>query len=171
MRSLARAEALRAPGVCVVLAAAACAGHDAERDAVGPSQDVVVSAPARSSEGYEYVARRPFAVVALAEARGIDRDAARAAVEHLADALDVCTTEAARTSSLPSGAARVIAQINAAGTVETTQLRVDPAARGASSAFLCLVRPVRQLAFAPSDAGARGLAIEALWGQPTSTGN
>jgi hypothetical protein len=166
---MARAAGLRvvrAAGRCLAALVVACAGRGGERDAVGPSEDVVVHAggAARRAEDYEYVARRTFAVVAVAEGRGLDRDAARAAVDHLADSLDVCTTEAGRTGSLPSGAARVVAQVGGDGTVQNTQVRIDPASSGASSALLCLVGPLRQLTFGPSDAGTRGLAIEALWG-------
>jgi hypothetical protein len=114
--------------------------------------------------GYDYVARRPLAVVALAEARGVDPAVARAAIDRLADALDTCATEEGRKGTLASGAARVVAQISPEGVVQQTSLRVDPGSGVLQNAVLCLVAPTKMLVFPPVDAGARGLAIEALWG-------
>jgi hypothetical protein len=180
------------------------------RDAVPPTRDVVVGAGAapRSAEGYEYVARRPLATVALAEGRGIAAADTRAAVDHLADALDTCVTEQGRSGAPPRGAARVVAQIGDDGSVTNVILKLDPGvargapanetvargapanetvargapanetvargapanetASGAATALLCLVAPVKLLSFAPADAGARGLAIEAIWGTPSA---
>jgi hypothetical protein len=118
-----------------------------------------------STQGYDYVARRPLAVVALAEARGIDPAVARLAVDRLADALDACATDRSR-SGAPDGAARVVAQIDPNGTIAGTSLRVDPGSGVAESAALCLVAPLRMLTFPPVDAGGtRGIAVEALWGK------
>jgi hypothetical protein len=118
----------------------------------------------RTAGGYEYVAKRPLAVVALAEARGIPPDVARLAVDQIADSLDVCTTEQGSGGTVPRGAARVIAQVGQSGAVEATSVHIDPGAGVPAAALLCLVAPIRQLAFPAADAGARGLAIEALWG-------
>ena len=145
-----------------------CAKEGADaRDVVPESHDVVVDAAARArtSEGYEYVARRPLAVIGLAEARGIAPDAARAAVDHLADAVDTCVTEEGRKGALPEGAARVVAQVDASGNVAGVSLRVDPGAGRARDAVLCLVAPAKLLMFPAADAGARGIAVEALWGR------
>lgn len=133
---------------------------------MGPSHDVVQTGAANTpADGYEYVAKRPLAVVALAEARGIALDAARVAIDQIADALDVCTTEQGRRGAVPRGAARVIAQVGPSGAVEATSLRLDPGSGVPAAALLCLVAPTRRLTFPAIDAGARGLAIEALWGQ------
>jgi hypothetical protein len=134
---------------------------------VGPSKDVLVESRGteRTAEGYDYVAKRPFAVVALAEARGVEPEIARAAVDRVADALDICVTERARKGQLPRGAARVVAQIGSSGAVEATSVRVDPGAGSTGGAVLCLVAPTRLLTFPSADGGARGFAIEALWGQ------
>ena len=153
-----------------VLAAAtlSCAGSAGEgRDVVPESRDVRVldAGAAGNAQGYDYVAKRPLAVVALAEARGIDAVEAHAAIDRLADALDTCATDEGRRGSLKDGAARVVAQVDPSGAIAGTSLRVDPGAGAASSAIVCLVAPLRMLAFGPSDAGARGLAIEALWGR------
>lgn len=147
----------------------ACAGtSDTPRDAVPESHDVVVSDPGPAGEqGYEYVARRPLAVVALAEARGLDPAIARAAIDRLADALDTCATEEGRRGTLVNGAARVVAQIDGDGRVSGTSVRFDPGAGVAQNAVVCLVAPAKMLAFPPADAGTRGMAIEALWGQVT----
>ena len=138
------------------------------------SHDVVVTNPGPTGQpgpagdqGYEYIARRPLAVVALAEARGIDPIVARAAVDRLADALDTCATEEGRKGTLVNGAARVITQIDGDGRVAGASLKVDPGTGVAQNAVVCLVAPAKMLAFPPSDAGARGMAIEALWGQVT----
>jgi hypothetical protein len=136
---------------------------------VPESHDTVVVPPAAGSAqptgGYEYVVRRPLAVVALAEARGLPVEAARAAIDHLADALDACVTERSHGAGLTSGAARLVAQIDDEGRIANTSLRVDPGAGVAPTAVMCLVAPARMLTFPPAHASARGMAIEALWGR------
>jgi hypothetical protein len=117
------------------------------------------------SQGYEYVARRPLAVVALAEARGIDLPVAKAAIDRLADQFDACATEEGRRGTLVEGAARVIAQVDGQGNVTGTSLRVGTGAGVVENAVVCLVAPVKLLAFGPADAGARGMAVEAIWGK------
>ncbi len=149
--------------LCGVSGLATCASPgDGGRDVVPPSSDVVVDAstPSRSTEEYEYVARRPGAVVALAEARGIAPGVAQEVVDHLADSLATCGAE----HGSRQGAARLVAQIDDNGAVTAANVRVDPGAGVAESAVLCLAAPAKVLVFPPSDAGARGFAIEALWG-------
>jgi hypothetical protein len=161
----------RAIGLSIFPIFLACGGG---RDVIPESRDVVASVPTpgQGSEGYQYVARRPLAVVGLAEARGIDLEIARAAVDHLADRLDACVTEEGRNGPPVEGAARVVAQIDANGNVAATSVRVDPGAGAASSAVVCLVAPTKLLTFPPAEGAARGLAIEALWGrvQPLTRG-
>jgi hypothetical protein len=149
-----------------VLSVVACAGG-AGRDTVPSSTDVVADAgaPSRSAEGYEYVARRPLAVVALAEARGMEPAIARAAIDHLAEAVDACAADEEKKGSPAQGAARVVAQIDGDGRVTGTTVRIDRGAGVAESAVLCLVAPTRLMTFPPTDAGLRGMAIEALWGR------
>ncbi len=125
----------------------------------------VIDASTESAEGYEYVARRPLALVALAEARGIDPAIARQAVDHLADALDVCATEQGRKGAPVEGAARLVASIEPSGNLGTPNVRVDPGAGVAESTVVCLVAPARLLMFPAVDGGLRGIAIEALWGR------
>jgi hypothetical protein len=143
----------------------ACGGGG--RDVVQESRDVVAEAgaPGPTAEGYEYVAHRPLAVVALAEARGLDPAVARAAIEHLADRLDACVTDQGHNGTPVDGAARVVARIDATGNVAATQVRVDPGASGTSSAVLCLVAPLKLLTFPAGEGDNRGLAIEAIWGR------
>jgi hypothetical protein len=117
------------------------------------------------AQGYDYVARRALSAVGLAEARGLEARIARAAVDRLADALDTCITDQGRQGHPVDGAARVVAQIEPDGSVGPASLRIDPGNGGASIAALCLVAPLEQLSFGASDAGARGIAIEALWGR------
>jgi hypothetical protein len=138
------------------------------RDVVPESHDVRVAdggVAAQAALGYEYVARRPLALVALAEARGISPELARQAIDRLADALDACATDQGRKGPRVEGAARVVAPIEQSGTVGVPSVRIDPGAGVAESAVVCLVAPVRLLTFPPIDGGARGLAIEALWGR------
>jgi hypothetical protein len=150
---------------CVGAGACGGAGVDEGRDVVPTSRDVVGgAATAQSPEGYDYVARRPLAVVALAEGRGLDAVIARAAVDRLADRLDACVTEQSQKGGPVEGAARVVAQISATGAVAATQVRIDPGGNGASSAVLCLVAPLKLLTFPAADHDGRGIAIEALWG-------
>ena len=146
-----------------------CAGAGGEgHDVVPPSHDVQVRAAdgtAPSSQGYEYVARRPLGVVALAEARGLDPQVAHAAVDRLADALDTCATDQGRKGALVDGAARVAVQLDDSGNIAGTTVRFDPGPGVAENAVLCFVAPVKRLTFPPTDAGARGFAVEALWGR------
>jgi hypothetical protein len=153
--------------VVAVAAGVSCAGSGGESHDALREHDVQVAGRggAGSSQGYEYVAKRPLAVVALAEARGLDGVVARAAMDRLADALDTCATEQARKGGPADGAARIVAQIEPSGTVGGTSLKVDPGSGVAEGAVLCIVAPLRMLTFPATDAGARGLAIEALWGK------
>ncbi len=155
---------MKAPAAALVLCLA-CGGTN--RDVVPESSDVIASGAAKghNEEGYEYVARRPLAVVALAEARGIDAPVARAAVENIADRLDACVTEQGRKGTLAQGAARVLARVEGDGSVAAVTLRVDPGPGIASTAVLCLVAPAKLLTFPPAAGVDRGLAIEAIWGK------
>jgi hypothetical protein len=143
-----------------------CAGGS--RDVVPESRDVLfidASAAAENAQGYEYVARRPLALVALAEARGLAPALARQAIDHLADALDSCATEQGRKGTPVAGAARFVAPIEPNGSIGAPTVRIDPGPGVAESAVVCLIAPARLLMFPPVDAGARGIAIEALWGR------
>ena len=146
-----------------------CAGAGGEgHDVVPHSHDVVVrgdDGTKPGAQGYEYVAKRPLAVVALAEARGLEVQLAHAAVDRLADALDTCATEQGRKGALVDGAARVAVQIDGDGNIAGTNVRFDPGPGVAENAALCFVAPVKMLTFPPTDAGARGFAVEALWGR------
>jgi hypothetical protein len=122
------------------------------------------SAATQSTQGYEYIARRPLALVALAEARGIEPDVAHQAVERLADALDACATAQGRKGLHVQGAARFVAPVDPNGTVGPPSVRIDPGEGVVQSAVVCLVAPARLLTFPPVDAGTRGFAVEALWG-------
>lgn len=161
-----RAVALRVG--CTLLLS--CAGGGG-RDTVPESRDVRLVdagvAAIESAQGYEYVARRPLAMVALAEARGLSPEVAREAIDRLANSLDACATQraAAQKNARVDGAARVVAPIDPSGSVGAPSMVVDPGAGVAESAVVCLLAPVRLLTFPPVDAGARGIAIEALWGR------
>lgn len=139
------------------------------RDVVPESHDVQVAdaGPTGSTQGYDYVAKRPLAIVGLAEARGIDPEVARAAVDRIADALDACAKEQGRRGALTSGAARVVAQIDDRGIVSGTNVKIDPGPGVVTTAVACFVAPTKMLVFPPIEAGIaeRGIAVEALWGQ------
>jgi hypothetical protein len=154
--------------VPVALTACASAGGGG-RDVVPESHDVQVAdaGPAPTSQGYDYVARRPLAIVGLAEARGIDPEVARAAIDRVADALDTCAKEQAQRGALTSGAARVVAEIDERGLVSGTNVKIDPGPGVVTTAVACFVAPMKMLVFPPTDGGAarRGIAVEALWGQ------
>jgi len=157
-----------AAAVAVALTGCASAGGGG-RDVVPESHDVQVAdaGPPASSQGYDYVAKRAQAIVALAEARGIDQDVARAAVDRVADALDACASEQGRRGTLTKGAARVVAQIDERGLVSGTNVKIDPGPGVVTTAVACFVAPMKMLVFPPIDAGTlpRGIAVEALWGQ------
>jgi hypothetical protein len=153
----------------VAVAACASAGGGG-RDVVPESHDVQVAdaGPAPTSQGYDYVARRSLAIVGLAEARGIDPDVARAAIDRVADALDTCAREQSQRGALTSGAARVVAEIDERGLVSGTNVKIDPGPGVVTTAVACFVAPMKMLVFPPTDGGVarRGIAVEALWGQP-----
>jgi hypothetical protein len=128
------------------------------------------TAPTAGGEGYVHVARRPLAIVGLAEARGMSNDVAFRVVDHLADALDSCATDLGRQGKLVDGAARVVAMIGADGAVSGLNVKLAPGAAVEANALLCLVTPLKLTTFDPAasagdgDGKSRGLAIEATWG-------
>jgi hypothetical protein len=161
-------SAAAAPALAALLVGA-CGGGG--RDVVTPSTDVVGSAaPSTPSTGYDYVARRPFAVVALAEARGIEPAIARAAVDHLADAIEDCVSDAQRRGAAVDGAARVVAEVDPGGAVANATIRVDPKAGAAATGVVCFLAPTRLLVFPASARTGRGLAVEAIWGSTPTPG-
>ena len=161
---------MRPAAVVAAVALVACASAGGGgRDVVPESHDVQVTdaGPAASTQGYDYYAKRPLGTVALAEARGIDQDVARAAIDRVADALDACAAEQGRRGALTNGAARVVAQIDERGLVAGTNVKIDPGPGVVTTAVACFVAPIKMLVFPPTDAGAvqRGIAVEAIWGQ------
>jgi hypothetical protein len=164
--------ALALPATLAALAAvAACRGG---RDYVPPSLDVRAARGAGAS--YVHVARRPLCVLGVAEATGLSPDVARAAGEHLADALDGCATELGRRGTLVEGAARVAASIGADGTVEAVALTTTPGDAVKAQALLCIVSPVKLLSFPAVPLGAdratsRALVVEATWGLLQESGD
>jgi hypothetical protein len=118
----------------------------------------------QQQETYVYVARRPLAIVGLAEARGMDEALAKATTDRIADALDTCATEQARQQKLVDGSGRIVAQVGAGGQVEGTNVTFEPGPGILANGLLCLAAPIRLMTFPPGDGGARGFAIEAIWG-------
>ena len=142
----------------------ACGGT---RDVVPETHDVhevTPAGPADQNASYAYVARRPLGIVGLAEARGIASDLAARAVDHLADALDVCATDLGKQGKLVDGAARVVAMFGADGAVSGLNVKLAPGAAVEANALLCLITPLKLTMFDVGDGGSRGFAIEAAWG-------
>jgi hypothetical protein len=126
---------------------------------------------AEDSAAYVYVARRPRAIVGLARVWSVPLSVAQDAVDRLADGLDSCVrAEEQRGTPTAHGAARVVAHLDARGSVGETSVRIGSEPGAATVAILCLVAPMRVMAFPPGDANDRGLAVEALWGTASPIG-
>jgi hypothetical protein len=152
----------------VVLVGACSPSTDARPpDNAGDIRVVDASAPKGGGGDYEYISERPLAVVALAESRGMTPELAHAAVDRVADSLDVCATAQASAGKLVDGASRIIAIVGQDGAISGTNVTVSPPESGVqANALLCLVAPVRSLTFPPTTSTAqRALAIEAIWGR------
>lgn len=175
------AAARRVAAAASLAACAACSPPP--RDVVPASRDVHVTREAGEMEaradgaseteerarepsataGYEYVARRPHGVIALAEARHVNHEAARAIVERLADELERCASGLEAEGLLVRGAARVVAIADPSG-APALNVRVAPGDDVAHNALLCIVSPVRATSLPSDGRGTPGIAIEATWG-------
>lgn len=137
------------------------------RDVAGENKDVRVDpreAGAPASEAYAYVAQRPHGVVALAEARNMTDEDARAIIDRLASDLEACATRLEAEHALVEGAARVVAIAQPEGP-PALKVSIEPGGAIAQNALMCLVAPVRAIVFPkPAASGAPGMAIEAKWG-------
>lgn len=158
-------SALRGPaiaGACLLV----LNGCAPSRDVVPESHDVQGAVPTGGSAGYEYVARRPLAVVAIAESRGLDHDVVVGIADRLANSLDVCATQLAGQGRLVPAAARIAAHIDRGGSPTGLALTLTPGPGPTANALVCFVSPFKQLHFpaADVDPAARGLAVEAAWG-------
>ncbi len=157
----------RAALLLACLAGGGCASSP--RDSVPATHDVTVTADAGAAgtDTYVHVARRLHGVVALAEARNMGDEDARAVVERIADDLERCTTSLEEKGLLVEGAARVVAVAGPNGT-PALNVRFAPGDAVAQNALLCLVAPVRASTLPFSSGGGSrgpaGLAIEATWG-------
>jgi hypothetical protein len=140
-------------------------GATAIREEVPSSRpERVTSVRADDLAGYVYVATRTRSVVGLAEARNVPMIAARDAVDRLADGLDSCLREEERRgTATANGATRVVAHVDPRGTVSETAVRISADPGAAKVAIVCLVAPMRLMAFPENTASDRGLAVEALW--------
>ncbi len=146
----------------VVALTTACGGG---RDVIPESHDVTAT-DTRPATGYEYVAKRPLGVVAVAESRGLAPDVVRGVADRLADSLDVCATRLAGEGRLVPAAARVAAHIDRSGAPTGVALTLTPGAGPTANALLCFVSPFKLLHFpaADVDPSERGIALEASWG-------
>lgn len=160
-------------GATLLAALAASAGAGCSpgpRDVAGENRDVRVAAgeaDAGAGDAYAHVARRPRAVVALAESRHMREEEARAFTERLADDVETCAARLEERGELVDGAARIVAIAGPRGTAEGLNVRLAPGGAVAQNALLCLLAPLRALPFPPSTDGQQGgLALEVTW-QPT----
>ena len=166
-----RAPLLVLSAALVLCSANACGGG---RDVVPETHDVHgVEKPADNNGGYDYVAKRSLATVALAEARGIPKDVAAKAIDVVADQMDGCEKDQQAAGKLVPGAVRIVALVDDRGTIGGLNISKLSQKEAAGSAILCLIAPIRLLVFppAPEDAGAgqeRGIAVEATWGVASS---
>jgi hypothetical protein len=115
--------------------------------------------------GYDYVARRPRAIVALAEGRGLSREVAVMATDRVADQMETCSEDLLHKGQLVRGAARVVVKIAPDGTLSGMAVKTSPGTAVAANAILCFIAPVKALTFPPESAAApdRGIAFEATW--------
>jgi len=120
-------------------------------------------------EGYEYVVKKPHGVVALAESRGISKDAAKDAIDRLAASFDNCLAKLEKQAPLKQGAARIIVPVDDVGLVSEPLVKLsDTTPDTKVTTLLCLVAPLKMLTFPPPgpgspEAGTRGMAVEATW--------
>ena len=159
---------MRVPAL-VTLFLSACAGGQG-RDVIPESHDVEARrTDAGGESGYEYIARRPLGVVAVAESRGLPPDVVHGVADRLADALDICATRLASEGRLVPAAARVAAHIDRSGAPENLALTLTPGPGPTANALLCFVSPFKLVRFpsADVDPATRGIALEATWGSPT----
>ena len=142
---------------------AACS-PSSPRDVVPESRDVRVIPDGGSGDSYVHVARRPHGAVALAEARHMKDEDARAIVERVADDLERCATRLEAQQLLVEGAVRIVAVAGPDGT-PALNVRLAPGDAVAQNALLCIIAPVRATPLPPpGKSGTPGLAIEATWG-------
>jgi hypothetical protein len=148
--------------VCLLL----LGGCAPPRDVVPESHDVQRTPSAGAEGGYEYVARRPLAVVAIAESRGLDHEVVTGIADRLANSLDVCATQLASEGRLVPAAARIAAHIDRAGAPTGLALTLTPGPGPTANALVCFVSPFKLLHFPAADVDpqSRGLAVEAAWG-------
>ncbi|MFO0677342.1 MAG: hypothetical protein U0169_12475 [Polyangiaceae bacterium] len=176
-----------APAIAFAVASAACGPRVA--DVAPPSEGRTIAlpetdgplprspvggAPETKGDGYEHVARRPLVTVGLAESRGLDRTAATALVERLADVADTCLTNLGAEGHLGDGALRIVVEWNEDGSLAGADRKFSPGGGSLATGLLCLVHPVQSIVLAPrakGDGGVssrrRGVAIEATWGRPS----
>lgn len=138
-----------------------CACPSAVPDAITESKDTKVRGG--TADGYVYVAKRSGATVGLAEARGLPTAEATRVVDRLADGLADCLKSQASRGTLAAGAVRIVAEIDDGGVPGPPSVTMSPGSE--ASALLCMVAPFRMTQFSTtsSDAGARGIALEATW--------
>jgi len=129
--------------------------------------------------GYVYVARRPLAIVALAESRELETALAIRVVDQLADVADTCLTNLGREGQLGAGALRIVLEWNDDGSLAGINRTFSPEKGALATGLLCVVHPAQTLVLAPLSAEEkrsratrpmaeaarkRAMAIESTWG-------
>jgi hypothetical protein len=157
-----------AAAAIVAIATATACGCGPRRDTVEKTTDVHVTP---QPEGYVHIARRAHGTVALAEARALPEADAIRWVERWADLLDDCAARLERENKLEQGAARVVVVLDPAGQIAGTNVKTSEGAAAVVTTLQCLMVPIKSTPFPPgtSDAGSRGIAIEASWNRGPTT--
>ena len=122
-----------------------------------------------TQSGYEYVVKKPHGVVAIAESRGVSKEAAKLALERLGASFESCLADFEKKAPLKPGAARIIVPVDDGGLVGEPLVKLsDTTADTKVTTLICLVAPAKMMTFPPPgptspEAGTRGMAIEATW--------
>ena len=135
--------------------------------------ETVTPRPHRSwlkATSYEYVAKTKHGVIALAESRGLPKDAAQKQMDRLAESFEKCLANLETKAPLKQGAVRIIVPIDEGGLpIEPQVSKIsDASPETRVTTLVCVIAPAKMTVFPPpgpisSDAGTRGLAIEATW--------
>jgi hypothetical protein len=137
-------------------------GCGPSRDTVEKSVDVHVTPP---QEDYVYVANGAHASVALAEARDVPEPDAKRYVDAWTNSLETCVAQLETQGQLHDGTARIVIVLDASGQIAGTNVKFSEGTGALATALECLLVPIKATPFPPSrtDAGSRGIAIEARW--------
>ncbi len=163
---------MRTCGVLLGWMLTACAsGRDIEgapvTQGVAPVGSAAVDAPSpdAGTQGYERMLTRPHATFGLAESRGLDPERLDAVLNSLADGFESCARRAEQEGWFARAGVRLVVAIDAHGSVQAVDPKLDDPERGGQLTLLCLVAPLRAYNFGDQRGTARrGFALEVLFG-------